>query len=64
MQKKGKLTITDKRMTRFNITLNQAIQFTINSLITMKGSEIFVPKIPSYNIMDLANAINKNCKYE
>tara|TARA_B100000614_G_scaffold244296_1_gene248299 strand:+ start:1501 stop:2514 length:1014 start_codon:yes stop_codon:yes gene_type:complete len=64
MQKKGKLTITDKRMTRFNITLNQAIKFTINSLMTMKGSEIFVPKIPSYNIMDLAKAINKNCKYE
>jgi len=64
MQKQGKLTITDRRMTRFNITLNQAIKFTINSLMSMKGSEVFVPKIPSYNIMDLAKAINNNCSYE
>ena len=64
MQEKGRLSITDKRMTRFNITLKEAIAFTINCLKQMKGKEIFIPKIPSYNIMDLAKAVNGNCEYE
>ena len=51
------LPITDKRMTRFNITLNEAIKFVINCLKIIKGGEIFVPKIPSIKVTDLAKAI-------
>jgi UDP-N-acetylglucosamine 4,6-dehydratase/5-epimerase len=62
-QKKSRLFhITDKRMTRFNINMQQAIDFVIHSLIHLKGGEIFVPKIPSFNIMDLAKAVDKTCK--
>ena len=52
-------------MTRFNITLEEAVKFVINCLKIMKGSEIFVPKIPSYRILDLVKAINpkKKIKY-
>ena len=64
MKKTGKLTITDKRMTRFNITLSEAVAFTINCFNEMQGEEIFVPKIPSYKIMDLAEAVGGNCTYE
>ena len=58
-------TITDKRMTRFNITISDAVTFVLNSLKKMKGGEIFVPKIPSYRILDLVRAINnkKKIKY-
>ena len=55
---KGFLPITDKEMTRFNITLNQGVNFVILSLNKMWGGEVFIPKIPSYNILDLAKAIN------
>jgi FlaA1/EpsC-like NDP-sugar epimerase len=55
--KKGEITITDDRMTRFWITLNQGARFVIQSLELMKGGEIFVPKIPSMKITDLADAI-------
>ena len=55
-------TITDKRMTRFNITLSDAVTFVLNCLRVMKGGEIFVPKIPSYRILDLVKAINPNKK--
>ncbi|MBI5200672.1 MAG: UDP-N-acetylglucosamine 4,6-dehydratase (inverting) [Elusimicrobia bacterium] len=58
----GELPITDKRMTRFWITLPQAVDFVLTSLERMKGGEIFVPKIPSMNIMDLAKAIAPACK--
>jgi len=54
---KGFLPITDERMTRFNITLQQGVDFVITNLERMWGGELFVPKIPSYNIMDLAQAI-------
>ncbi|MGY3189352.1 UDP-N-acetylglucosamine 4,6-dehydratase (inverting) [Lysinibacillus sp. TE18511] len=60
----GKLPITDERMTRFWITLDQGVQFVLDNLDRMHGGEIFVPKIPSMNIMDLAKAIAPNCKYE
>ena len=49
--------ITDERMTRFWITLNQGVNFVLSSLEMMKGGEIFVPKIPSMKITDLAQAI-------
>ncbi|MFJ6210784.1 UDP-N-acetylglucosamine 4,6-dehydratase (inverting) [Lysinibacillus sp. NPDC092081] len=60
----GTVPITDERMTRFWITLDQGVQFVIDSLERMHGGEVFVPKIPSMNIMDLAKAIAPDCKYE
>ena len=57
-QKENKLfTITDTRMTRFTLTIEQAIIFVLNSTTLMIGGEIFVPKLPSYNILQLANCI-------
>jgi UDP-N-acetylglucosamine 4,6-dehydratase len=60
----GKLPITDERMTRFWITLEQGVQFVIDSLERMKGGEIFVPKIPSMKVVDLAKAIAPECEIE
>lgn len=57
----GRVPITDERMTRFWITLDQGVQFVLDNLERMKGGEIFVPKIPSMNIMDLAKAIAPEC---
>ena len=64
MAKDGKLTITDERMTRFNITLSQGVNMVLWALDNSNGGEIFVPKIPSYNINDLAEAIAPSCKKE
>jgi len=61
---KSFLPITDKRMTRFSITLDQGVAFVIFCLKEMWGGEIFVPKIPSYRIMDLAKAISPNAKFK
>jgi UDP-N-acetylglucosamine 4,6-dehydratase/5-epimerase len=58
------LPITDPRMTRFWITLTEGVEFVLSSLGRMHGGEIFVPKIPSMNIMDLASAIAPECKTE
>jgi len=60
--KEGIIPITDTRMTRFWITLDQGVSFVLNGLKRMHGGEIFVPKIPSMNIMDLAQAIAPQCK--
>ncbi|WP_186580808.1 UDP-N-acetylglucosamine 4,6-dehydratase (inverting) [Aquibacillus kalidii] len=60
----GKLPITDKRMTRFWITLDQGVQFVIDSLERMNGGEIFVPKIPSMKVTDLAMAIAPEAKVD
>ena len=60
----GVLPITDREMTRFWITLDQAVHFVIGSLSRAKGGEIFVPRIPSMKIMDLANAISPESKQE
>ena len=62
MKETGKLPVTDDRMTRFWITLDQGVQFVLDSLTRMHGGEIFVPKIPSMNIMDLAKAIGPECE--
>lgn len=62
--KTGVLPITDKRMTRFWITLDQSVFFVLESLKRMKGGEIFVPRIPSMKIADLAKAIGPKCKLE
>ena len=51
------LPITDPRMTRFWITLAQAVKFVVDSFDQMQGGELFVPKIPSMSIVDLAEAI-------
>uniref|UniRef100_A0A7U3YCP3 UDP-N-acetylglucosamine 4,6-dehydratase n=1 Tax=Geobacillus sp. (strain Y4.1MC1) TaxID=581103 RepID=A0A7U3YCP3_GEOS0 len=59
-----KLPITDERMTRFWITLDQGVQFVIDSLTRMKGGEIFVPKIPSMKVVDLAKAIAPEAEIE
>jgi len=63
-KEKGVLPITDSRMTRFWITLEQGVDFVLNCLEQMVGGELFVPKIPSMNIMDLAEAIAPECKTE
>jgi UDP-N-acetylglucosamine 4,6-dehydratase/5-epimerase len=55
---KSAFNITDERMTRFLITLDQGVEFVINCLEKMTGGEIFVPKLPSIKIVDVAKAIN------
>lgn len=60
----GVLPITDPRMTRFWITLEQGVNFVLNCLKQMVGGELFVPKIPSMNIMNLVKAIAPECKTE
>jgi len=60
----GTVTVTDPRMTRFLITLDQGAKFVIECTDKMHGGEIFVPKIPSANIMDLTEAIAPGCKVE
>lgn len=60
----GVLPITDPRMTRFWITLEQGVNFVLECLERMVGGELFVPKIPSMNIMDLAKAICPECETE
>ena len=60
----GILPITDTRMTRFNITLQQGVDFVLQCLDKMWGGELFVPKIPSYKILDVAKAIAPDCKHE
>jgi UDP-N-acetylglucosamine 4,6-dehydratase len=61
-KKNGILNVTDRRMTRFNINMHEAIKFVINALVVSKGGEIFVPKIPSFYITDLAKAVCHNSK--
>ena len=51
------LPVTDERMTRFWITLNQGVDFVLSSLTLMRGGEIFVPKIPSMAMPDLVRAM-------
>jgi UDP-N-acetylglucosamine 4,6-dehydratase len=57
MREKGRLTITDPRMTRFWITLDQGVRFVLASIGRMHGGELYVPKIPSTDIVTLAEAI-------
>lgn len=58
------ITITDEKMTRFWITLEQGVRFVINCMERMHGGEVFVPKIPSMKITDLADAIAPEAKRE
>ena len=64
MKKNGRIPITDERMTRFWITLEQGACFVLKCLTLMRGGEIFVPKIPSMKIMDLARTIAPKSEYE
>jgi UDP-N-acetylglucosamine 4,6-dehydratase/5-epimerase len=60
----GLLPITDPKMTRFNITLKEGVDFVLNCLDIMWGGELFVPKIPSYRISDIAEAIAPEASHE
>ena len=66
MKKKseGVLPITDPEMTRFNILLKEGVNMVLHALGEAWGGEIFVPKIPSYKIIDLAKAIGPDCKLQ
>lgn len=61
-RKTGTITVTDERMTRFWITLDQAVHVVIHGLTQMQGGEIFVPKVPGMRIMDLARAVAPECE--
>ena len=61
--KTGVLPITDGRMTRFNISLEDGVEMVLYALENAWGGEIYVPKIPSYRIMDVAKAIGPNCEF-
>jgi UDP-N-acetylglucosamine 4,6-dehydratase len=60
----GTVTITDERMTRFWLSLEQGVRFVMKCIEQMEGGEVFVPKIPSTKIVDLAQAIVPNAKIE
>ncbi len=64
MREQGVLPITDPRMTRFWITLEQGVHFVLTCLERMEGGEIYVPKIPSMKILDLAQALAPECRAE
>lgn len=61
-QKDNIFSVTDKNMTRFSITLDESVRFVLLCLKKMRGSEIFVPKIPSYKLMDLVHAFSNKPK--
>lgn len=61
-RRQGVLSVTDERMTRFWITLPQGVDFVLDCLEGMQGSEVFIPKIPSMRLIDLARAIAPDCK--
>ena len=63
-KKNGILPITDPNMTRFNISLDGGVEMVLHALEYAWGGELFVPKIPSYNIIDIANAIGPECEKE
>lgn len=63
-KREGIIPITDPRMTRFWITLEQGVGMVLTALQKMEGGEIFVPKLPSMKITDLAKAIAPDCKHE
>ena len=63
-RERGRLTITDRRMTRFWLTLDQGVRFVLRAVESMHGGEVFVPKIPTMNIMDLARAVGPDCEVD
>jgi UDP-N-acetylglucosamine 4,6-dehydratase len=63
-RKQGKITVTDARMTRFWLTLEQGVRFVVRCLEGMQGGEIFVPKIPSMKLSEMARAVAPECEVE
>ena len=63
-RKRGKITVTDPRMTRFWITPEQGVRFVVRCLEQMHGGEIFVPKIPSIKLTDIAETVAPGCEIE
>lgn len=63
-RKAGVVTVTDARMTRFWISLEQGVRFTIRCMELMQGGEVFIPKIPSMRVIDLAQAVAPECTVE
>jgi len=63
-RKRGTITVTDPRMTRFWITLDRATRFLVRCVEEMHGAEIFVPKVPSMKLIDMAQAVAPNCQIE
>ena len=63
-KKSGVLTITDDTMTRFNISLQGGVDMVLHAIENAWGGEIFVPKIPSYKITDIAQAIGPDCEHK
>ncbi len=63
-RKAGVVTVTDARMTRFWISLEQGVRFTIRCVELMQGGEVFIPKIPSMRVVDLAEAVAPGCQVE
>lgn len=63
-RKTGRVTLTDNRMTRFWITLEQGVRFVLRCAEQMHGGEVFVPKIPSMKMTDLAEAVAPGCQIE
>ena len=63
-RKRGKITVTDPRMTRFWITLDRATRFLVRCIEEMHGGEIFVPKMVSMKLLDMAQAVAPNCQIE
>ncbi len=64
MKKTGVIPITDIRMTRFFITLEQGVEFVLKCFRLMEGGELFIPKIPSVKIMDVKEAVAPDCRHE
>jgi len=63
-RKEGVIPITHPEMTRFSISLEEGVEMVLHALEHAKGGEMFVPKLPSYRIVDVAQAIAPNCKHE
>jgi UDP-N-acetylglucosamine 4,6-dehydratase len=63
-KKQGKITITDERMTRFWLTIEEGVRFTIRCIEQMQGGEVFIPKIPTMKTIDLAEAIAPKAERE
>jgi UDP-N-acetylglucosamine 4,6-dehydratase/5-epimerase len=61
-RKQGRITVTDPRMTRFWLTINQGVRFVLNCIERMHGGEVFVPKIPSMKILDLVKTLAPDCE--
>ena len=63
-RKHGHITITDERMTRFWLSIDQGVRFTIRCIEQMQGGEVFVPKIPSTRVVDVARAVAPDAEVE